>query len=215
MNNYSLFLNMNESEIESLMLCFNSDEKNYQKGDIIMSFGEKSEAVGVVEKGLAYLVGINHEGEKSIMEYYEAGDIFAKEFSPNMNENLYYIIAKTKCTIKFCNYNKIIECCHNNCQKHIKFINNLILTSIRKAQLHINVLLQRTIRCKLLTYFGYIKEQAGSNKIQIPLSLSDLADYLSVDRSAMMRELKKMNEEKIIISKGQKITVLTGKTKSL
>ena len=28
--------------------------------------------------------------------------------------------------------------------------------------------------------------------------MSDLADYLSVDRSAMMRELKKIREEKLV-----------------
>ena len=42
----------------------------------------------------------------------------------------------------------------------------------------------------------------------LPLPLSDLADYLSVDRSAMMREIKKMNEENIIISEKRKITVI-------
>ena len=40
------------------------------------------------------------------------------------------------------------------------------------------------------------------------MTLADVADYISVDRSAMMREIKKMNADNIICSKGQKITLL-------
>ena len=36
----------------------------------------------------------------------------------------------------------------------------------------------------------------------------DLADYLSIDRSAMMRELKKMKNENVIVINEKKITVL-------
>ena len=40
------------------------------------------------------------------------------------------------------------------------------------------------------------------------MSLSNLADYLCVDRSAMMRELKKLNDEKIILSEKKTVTIL-------
>ena len=44
---------------------------------------------------------------------------------------------------------------------------------------------------------GKIKEKYFT----IPMSLSALADYISVDRSSMMRELRKMKEEGIIDDK--------------
>ena len=53
-----------------------------------------------------------------------------------------------------------------------------------------------------------MKEQSPSSEINLPVSLSDLADYLSVDRSAMMREMKKMKQEEMISAKGSKITLL-------
>ena len=43
---------------------------------------------------------------------------------------------------------------------------------------------------------------------KIPFSLTDLADYLSVDRSAMMRELKLLREENFIKKNGKEITLL-------
>ena len=41
-----------------------------------------------------------------------------------------------------------------------------------------------------------------------PFSLSTLADYISTDRSAMMRELKKMREDGLIVLEGRRLTVL-------
>jgi len=38
--------------------------------------------------------------------------------------------------------------------------------------------------------------------------LTDLADYLIVDRAAMMREIKKLKDDKIISKNGKKITLL-------
>ena len=43
-----------------------------------------------------------------------------------------------------------------------------------------------------------------SKTFTLPFSLTDLADYLSVDRSAMMRELKSLKNEGIIIKNRKK-----------
>ena len=208
MNKYSVFFDMTENEISDMLLCLNSEEKKYKKGDMIMSFATMSENVGVMYDGLAYLLSVNTDGEKSIIEYYEQGNIFGNKFSPNTNENLYYLVAKKNCTVKFLKYDCVISLCKKNCQNHRKFINNIIFSTSSKSRLHINILSQRKIRNKLLMYFEFISRQSETNKIKLPLPLADLADYLAVDRSAMMRELKKMNDENIISSKGTNITLI-------
>ena len=57
----------------------------------------------------------------------------------------------------------------------------------------VEVLSRRSIREKLLCYFGLLAGQRQRQSVQLPFSLSALADYISADRSAMMRELKKTN----------------------
>ena len=89
-----------------------------------------------------------------------------------------------------------------------RIISAYIKKSHKKSLAHTDILCQQTLRSKLLTFFEYIKTEKGKNTFYLPLPLSDLADYLSVDRSAMMREIKKMNEENIIISEKRKITVI-------
>ena len=74
--------------------------------------------------------------------------------------------------------------------------------------MRIELLSKRTIREKLLGYFNIISSRNISKSFKLPFSLTDLADYLSIDRSAMMREIKALKEEGIIEKSGNRITLL-------
>ena len=63
----------------------------------------------------------------------------------------------------------------------------------------------RSIRGKLMCYFGMQAAKTNTNRFNLPFSLSALADYISTDRSAMMRELKKMREEGLVEIAGRKV----------
>ena len=62
----------------------------------------------------------------------------------------------------------------------------------------------------MISYFRILSEKNFSKTFTLPFSLTDLADYLSVDRSAMMRELKSLKNEGFIKkSDKNKITLLS------
>ena len=61
---------------------------------------------------------------------------------------------------------------------------------------------------KLLGFFSNISARNLSRSFSLPFSLTDLADYLSIDRSAMMRELKLLQDDGIIKKNRNKITLL-------
>jgi predicted transcriptional regulator len=52
-----------------------------------------------------------------------------------------------------------------------------------------------------------LADKAGAQSFTLPFSLSTLADYIATDRSAMMRELKRLKEEEIVFSDGRKFTL--------
>ena len=72
----------------------------------------------------------------------------------------------------------------------------------------IELLTKRSTRDKLIGYFSVLSARNFSKTFSLPFSLTDLADYLSVDRSAMMRELKSLKDEGFIEKNGNKITLL-------
>ena len=84
----------------------------------------------------------------------------------------------------------------------------LISEKAQSLSERVDVLSRRSIREKLLCYFRQLAEKAGGDTFTLPFSLSTLADYIATDRSAMMRELKRLREEGILRSDGRRITLL-------
>ena len=71
-----------------------------------------------------------------------------------------------------------------------------------------DVLSRRSIREKLLCCFQQLSDKAGSPRFTLPFTLGTLADYIATDRSAMMRELRKMKEEGLVSTQGRQVTLL-------
>lgn len=72
----------------------------------------------------------------------------------------------------------------------------------------VDILSHRSIRGKLMSYFRIQSTKQGTLTFQLPFSLLKLANYLCIDRSAMMREIKKMKDEEIIAMNGKTVTLL-------
>lgn len=208
MNRYSIFNTVSEEDLSQLSGCINAETKLFGKNEIILRHTDKTESIGIIRKGLACLISISEDGGSSIIDYYERGTVFGKGFTPDSPVNLHYVLSKEDCEISFLPYDRLMNCCSKNCEMHRAVINSIIFNSFRRCQMHIDILSSRSIRGKLTTYFRYLKDQKGTDDLELPVSLSDMADYLSVDRSAMMREMKRMKEDGAICAKGSRIKLL-------
>ena len=130
---------------------------------------------------------------------------------PTNTNNELFVEAKEACVVLFFNYNYITNGCSMKCDFHKELedkINLLIMNNTVKLNMRIELLTKKNIRDKLLSYFNIISSKNFSKTFTLPFSLTDLADYLSIDRSAMMRELSHLKEEGFIEKKGNKITLL-------
>ena len=118
------------------------------------------------------------------------------------------------CEVLFISYDHIIHPCTHACLKHTQLINNLFALTAEKLQtleLRINILAQKNMRQKLLTYLEYAGSGAKGEKFVINMTITELAAYLNVDRSSLMREMKRMKEEGLIWSEGRKFRLLSAK----
>ena len=100
--------------------------------------------------------------------------------------------------------------CEHACACHSRMVENLFRLVTEKATSlseRVEVLSRRSIREKLLRYFQLQAAKGHGPSFQLPFSLSALADYISADRSAMMRELKKMREEMLVTITGRQVTL--------
>ena len=170
--------------------------------------------IAVLEKGNAKLQILNEDGDIFLLEHINEGDLFGELFSLPLDSFEYIVTAESDCNVMFVGYEHIIKPCENLCNHHSQLISNLFMMAAQKSQelsLHISLMHQNTIRQKLMAYLNYVSassDKRSDGSFNIPISLAELAEYLSVDRSAMMREIKAMKNDGLISGNRREFIIL-------
>lgn len=204
-NNLSEFIENAEKN------CKKIQKKEFKKDEIITTYIEKRNQICILVSGSADLVRYDSNGNKSIIERFNKNDIFGEFFYTVSMNNELFVKAKKSCTVLIFSYEVFKHKCTSSCKFHESLVKNvyeLILHRFSSLNTRIDLLTQRTIKDKLLGYFSILSIENHSKTFSIPISLTDLADYLSIDRSAMMRTLKSLQEEGIIKKNGNKIILI-------
>ena len=202
---------ISDDSIKRMLRCFQPQFRHYQQGETIMRYSDQIEKIGLMQKGTAQLQYLDADGNCGTLETYGEKDLFGELFSLPLEPFEYLVEAVSDCEVIFIDYQHTIHPCEKVCPHHSQLINNLFLMAAEKSQalsLHLSILGQPNIRKKLLAYFRYIESISASNHFTIPLTLSALAEYLCVDRSAMTREIRMMNEEGLIKSNRREFYLL-------
>ena len=208
-----LFRDISYEEYRRMLPCFQAVGKSYQADELIYDFADTGRNdVGVVERGEAAMIRIDEEGVATVMEELGPGSVFGRNlaFVGSAGDSL-EVVCRTPCDVLFIDYPHILQRCEKACTHHSLLVQNMLQLMADKARAlseRIDVLSRRSIREKLLCCFRQMAGRAGGNSFTLPFSLSVLADYIATDRSAMMRELKRLREEQVIRSEGRRFTLL-------
>lgn len=191
--------------------CHKCQKKTFEKNQVITTYIEKRNQLCILLSGDADLVRYDLNGNRTIVEHFSKNAIFGEVFYTITTNNELLVEAKSKCEVLFYIYDDIHTKCRSNCKFHqtlSETLPELILSKVTDLNMRIELLTKRSIRDKLLGYFTFLSTRTLSKSFDLPFSLTDLADYLSVDRSAMMRELKLLKEDGFIDKTKNKITLL-------
>lgn len=190
--------------------CSLCETKEFQSGEVITTFLAKRNQFCILMEGEAQLITYDKDGNKKILYYYKKNDIFGEALFKIYMDREIFVLAKKKCIVLFYPYDTA-ERCTADCSHHIDVLKNLpdlILNSIAEQNFRMLLLTNKSVREKILTYFNSLLIKYNSKTFELPFSLTDLSDYLMIERTAMMRELKRLKDEKIIKKSKNKITLL-------
>lgn len=192
MFDYKFDVSLTNAEIIGLNGHFNPMLRRYRKGESITRKSSSGDTIGIIKRGTAYLVAINRDAQRRIMDYYVEGDMF--RLSPQDGEE-FFLTAKTACEVDFISYERLMALEDRRLRELLS--QRLFGETRRRLLRHLDILGQRTLRSKLTVYFEQLAARQGS-RITIPIPYADLADYIAADRSAMMRELSAMEHDGIL-----------------
>ncbi|MBR3281040.1 MAG: Crp/Fnr family transcriptional regulator [Clostridia bacterium] len=186
--------------------CHQFVKKDFAKGETITSYIEKRKQIFIMLSGEAALIRYDEKGNKDIVDFFREGSVFGEAFyNVYLNSEL-SVVATKKCSCLSIMYDDIVRKCDPRCKYHEELTStliNLLFENTTHLNSRIEVISKRTIREKLHIYLETLSIESYSNKVTIPFSLTDLADFLSVNRSAMMRELKALEDDRIIQKVGK------------
>ena len=211
MQNSALFRDFTDVEVKKMLKCLGAKSRICNTNETIMSHNEASDYLYIVLSGTAELAGYDYDGNKSLLARFGKDSVFGDLFFSPLSNDQYMVTATSDCEILSFHYHNALFQCENVCKHHTKFLDNLFSLISKKIitnTQHIEILTKRSIKEKLLAYFSQQEKENNSFSFTLPISLSSLADYMGIDRSAMQREIKRLNDEGIIISKGKKIHLL-------
>ncbi len=200
--NNVLFKAIKAENLPNMLQCLNALEYNCKKGQLIMPVNDNSHLIGLVLKGVVHVINEDIWGRASIVSIVCENDFFGETFDcgaeslPPLN-----FLAASDCCIVFLDYYKVLHSCSLACVFHHRLIENMVSMLARKnleLAKKIDIISKSTLRQKVYTYLTYYAKSCGGNTFEIPLGRIQLADYLSVDRSSLTRELSNMKADGII-----------------
>ena len=198
----SLFHGMEESELQPLLSCLEARLARFEKNQVVFPCGEPVKSFGIVLSGQVRIVQEDYYGNRSILTNAGAGSLFAESFACADAKTLpVSILATAESDILFIDCHRLVAPCTNACSFHSRLIQNMLnIIAIKNIALtqKIEITSRRTTREKLLAYLSAEAQAAKHSRFSIPFNRQELADYLSVDRSAMSAELSRMRDDGIL-----------------
>uniref|UniRef100_UPI004055CC2C Crp/Fnr family transcriptional regulator n=1 Tax=Agathobacter sp. TaxID=2021311 RepID=UPI004055CC2C len=197
-----LFSGVGEDEIEAMLSCLGAKQQTYKKGEYVFRQGEYLNSITVLIEGKLHIRRDDFWGNRSILNIIEAGEMFGEAYAaPDSGGILNDVVAVEDSIIILFDVNRILNVCPSACKFHSLTIRNLffaISEKNRKLVQKLGYMSKRTTREKLISYLSEEAKRKNSSVFEIPFNRQQLADFLSVDRSAMSNELCKMRDEGLL-----------------
>lgn len=197
-----LFSGVGDDEISSMLSCLGATLRVYKRGEFVLRQGERLSEIMVLVEGNLHIQSDDYWGNRSILGEICAGEMFGEAYAaPESGALLNDVAAVTDSAVVCFDVKRILTSCSSACRFHTIVVQNLffaISEKNRKLVQKLGVLSKRSTREKLISYLSEQSKKQNSASFSIPFNRQQLADFLSVDRSAMSNELCKMRDEGLI-----------------
>ena len=197
-----MFAGVGEEEIISMLSCLGARLMTYKKGEYVLRQGEHLRDITVLVKGNLHIQKDDYWGNRSILGHIAVGEMFGEAYvAPESGPLLNDVVSVEDSDVLFFDVRRIITTCPSACRFHSLVVQNLffaISEKNRKLVQKLGHMSKRFTRDKLISYLSEEAKRQNSSRFTIPFNRQQLADFLSIDRSAMSNELCKMRDEGLI-----------------
>lgn len=206
-----LFSGVGDGDILSMLDCLNAVVRKHGKGEYVFRQGEHIRNLMLLAEGRLHIQKEDYWGNLNILNEIRPGEMFGEAYlAPNSGTLMNDVIAEEESTVLLFDLERILTVCPSACPFHTQLVKNVFYAISEKNKSLVQKLRymsQRSTREKLLSYLSDEAKRQNSGSFSIPFNRQQLADFLSVDRSAMSSELCKLRDEGMLNFHKSKFTL--------
>ena len=202
-----LFEGIKDEQLPEAIKLLNGRIKKIEKGDYIVQLGGVLRSAGLLLKGKIESSFQNENFDQITMHTFVGGYLFGEALVINDEKNSpIQVRAVEDCIILFID---LAEMYQPDAHSPLRVIlaENLIKSLARKNLIlnqKVRILSQKSLRDRILIYIGTLpKDKNGF--VKIPFTQTALAEHLGVNRSALSRELGRMQNEELLFVDGSRM----------
>lgn len=202
-----LFSGLDAEALRELLPRLQPIRRRWVRGETLLHPGEPAPGVGVVLSGGVLVVREDFWGNRSLLTTVEPGDLFAEAFACAGVPLAVRVEGVREGEGIFFPPENLMDPPPGGGALPGRLLGLMARKNLMLNR-KIGHLSQRTTRAKVLSYLSHQAEAAGSASFTIPLDRQELADYLSVDRSALSAQLGQLRREGVLDFSRSRFTLL-------
>ncbi|WP_313071997.1 Crp/Fnr family transcriptional regulator [Lacrimispora sp.] len=206
----SCFEGIPEDKVSAVLCCLRARYRAFTKGNMILQVSDRENLAGIVLKGTAELTLYSENGSQININHCSAGDMFGEDLACSESvDSSMQIWAVTDCEILFLDFSSLFNMEGGTCPFKMRVSTNLLREFAEKARFlndKVRILAQKRLRDKLKVYLQ-MQKSSKEGMIELPFRRNELAEFLCVDRSALSRELSRMQQDGILSYEGKNIQI--------
>lgn len=208
---FPLFRGLSRGELSHALRRLSPAVSEYQKGSFFLHEGDRVTALWMVLSGAVSVIKEDFWGNRNILTRLEPGDLFAETYACAGKPLQVSVLADADGRALRLEVARLLSPAGPAQGVQELLVRNL-LSVLAEKNLMLNEKLthvtQRSTRAKLLSFLSAEARRQGSPSFSIGLNRQGLADYLSVDRSAMSSELGRMRREGLLAYERNRFALL-------
>lgn len=197
---------------EKRLITEHSARVEYSKGDALFKEHSFSRGVFILRKGKVKIFQTNDDGKQSIVYIYKKGDYFGYRPILADEPNPVSAIAMDSVVVTFIPKETFLELLKKSkslAQKLLIILSKEFTVWINKTTVFSQFHVKERVALSLLILNEVYRKTEDTNKhINIMISRDDFAGFVGTAKESLVRMLRILKDENIIITKGTKIILL-------
>lgn len=194
-----LFRDLTPEELSQALRFFDAQESSYPRGTVIKSALDRISRFGLVLSGSVQVSMDDIDGRQMVLNCVQSGQTFGEALCYLQKDAPLTFLALTDVKMLWLRCDSL-HSPHNCgipealCSKMHQRFTAMLAERTLKMNDRIQILSRMGIREKLRAFFAECARDAGSHHFTVPFDRTGMASYLGVDRSALSRELSRMQK---------------------